>query len=406
MYLQFAFRNIFRNRLRSLITLASIAFGCASLIVAGGFIEDMLVQLRESYIHAHLGHVQMYKRGYLRYGASRPHDFMIPELARVARLTSSLPHVRTVTPRLEFPGMLSVGEASASFLAQGVDPAGEKTVCTFMAFDQGVPLEPEDGYRVILGKGLAGSVSAKLGDTVTLVTHTRSGGLNGVDLSVGGIFYTSSKAFDDRALRLPLRVAQELLRTDSAQTLVVVLDETRNTDPVMRELERMFHESGLDIELRPWYNMADFYTNMANTIKRQFLVLQFIIVVIVILSVFNTLNMSVLERIGEVGTLMALGINKAGVTWLFFLEGILLGVIGCALGAVSAFAASELISYFGIPMPPPPGMTVGWTARIMHAPSIYASALALSMTTTIASSVYPAFRAAGLEVAEALRHNV
>lgn len=406
MYLRLAFRNVFRNRVRSLITLGAIAFGCVSLIIAGGFIEDTFTQLRESYIRSFLGHIQIYKKGFLEKGPARPFDFMISDPAKVMDMVASSPHVKSAAPRLEFSGLLSTGDTTVSFIGQGVDPVKEAGISTFVQIDSGKNLSAGDAYSVILGKGLAEAITVKAGDPVILVSNTKGGSINALDAIVEGVFFTSSKAFDDRALRVPIATAQKLLHTDEVQTIVVLLDDTEKTGLVMDDLAGRFKKDGLDLEIKPWYEMADFYTKTVTLYRKQFFVLKLIIGIVVILSVFNTMNMSILERTGEVGTIMALGMKRKGVVFLFMIEGLILGVLGGVAGLIGGYLLASLISYIGIPMPPPPGATIYWTAQIKTVPSIFAFAFALAIATSVVSSCYPAFKASRLEVAEALRHNI
>ncbi|CAG1064659.1 Lipoprotein-releasing system transmembrane protein LolE [uncultured bacterium] len=406
MYLRLAFRNIFRNKVRSLITLGAISFGCISLIIAGGFIENTFIQLRESYIRSFLGHIQVYKKGFLEQGVARPFDFMISNPDEVIKKITDHPHVVAATPRLEFSGLLSTGETTVSFIGQGVNPKWENQISTFVQLEKGENLAEGDTYKTILGKGLSEALMAKAGDPLVLVANTKSGAINALDMEVKGVFFTSSKAYDDRALRVPVEVAQKLLHTDDIQTIVVLLDDTSETDAVIAGLNERFKKDGLDLEVKPWYDMADFYTKTVDLYKRQFFVLKLIIGIVVVLSVFNTMNMAILERIGEVGTIMALGTKRRGVVTLFLLEGLILGIVGGVIGVASGYLLAMLISYIGIPMPPPPGATIYWTAQIEMVPAIFAFAFVLAIVTSVVSSCYPAIKASRLEIAEALRHNI
>ncbi len=406
MYLRLAFKNIFRNRTRSFITLGAIAFGCISLIITGGFMENIFFQIRESYIQGLLGHLQIYKRGFFEKGVARPFDFMISNPDEVIKKIASTEHVKYATPRLEFSGLLSTGETTVSFIAQGVDPWGENEISTFALIDKGENLSEGDTYQVVLGRGLAEAVMTKVGDPLILVTNTKGGAINALDVTVKGIFYTASKAFDDRALRFPIETAQKLLHMEDIQTIVVLLDDTENTNLVKGRLGELFKKEGLDLEIKPWYEMADFYIKTVALFRRQYMIVMLIVAIIVILSVFNTMNMSVLERIGEVGTVMALGTPKKGVITQFLLEGLVLGIIGGIIGLIGGYMLASIISYFGIPMPPPPGATMSWTARVMVVPMIFLFTFLLAITTSLLSSFYPAYKASRLEIADALRHNI
>lgn len=406
MYIKLAFKNILRNKARTLITLGAISFGCISLIITGGFMEDSFTQMREGYIRGFLGHIQVYKQGYLDEGASRPFDYMIPEPSRVIEGISAIEHVRRVTPRLEFSGLLSTGETTVSFFAQGIDPDAENEISTLFLMDEGERLSGGDDYQIIVGRGLAKGVGSKAGDPLIVLTNTKAGALNALDVTLKGVFFTTSKEFDDRAVRMPLKTAQRLLHTDEVLSIVVLLDDTSATDAVRAGIDGFIKKEGLGLETRAWHELADFYTKTVELYRRQFLVIKLIIGIVVILSVFNTMNMSVLERVGEVGTIMALGTKRHGVLALFITEGLALGLLGGALGLAGGYLLANVISYIGIPMPPPPGTTTYWTARISIVPEVFAFSFVLAVATSVISSIYPALKASRLEIADALRHNI
>lgn len=415
-----ALRNIFRHKTRSIITLSAIAFGCVSLIFVGGFFEDVFNKTRESYIKAHTGHLQIYKKGFFENGSAEPFNYLISESDGIIALVRTVAGVKFVTGRIEFSGLLSTGENTVSFVGQGINPEYEfawrlseiaqreknkrNPELSGSVIESGDRLDKQDSYAIILGRGLAKGIEAKIGDGLILVTHTTSGSINALDVILKGTFVTSSKAFDDHFLRLPLATAQKLLHTAAVQSLVVMLDRTEDTERIKRELARLFEKKGLNLELKTWEELSDFYTKTKILFSQFFLVLKIVIALIVVLSIFNTMNMAVLERVNEIGTIMALGSRRRDVLRLFLFEGLGLGIAGGILGIILGAAITSLISYVGIPMPPPPGTTITWVSEPMLVPSVLIFAFILSLITSLVSSLYPAYKASRLEIAEALRH--
>jgi len=408
-----AFRNLLRNRTRTLITLSAISFGCIGLILVGGFFEDTFLRLREGQIHSVYGHLQVHKQGFSTRGKTSPFDFLLENPQDIAAFIKDDPNVALVTPRIGFSALLSTGETTYGVFAQGVDPKGEDQLATLdgvrhaekgIAVFEGQDLEAENSYDIIVGKGLADTLNLKPSDTVTLLVTTVAGGLNALDLTVQGIFFSASEEFDDRGIRIPIRTAQSLLRTDEVQTLVVCLRKTEDTDRVLNTLRDRLTGQGFEVELIPWYEMADFYRRVVELYRRQFHVLIVIVSGIVILSIFNSMNMTITERTREIGTIMALGYRRSEIQQLFVAEGFFLGLIGGLLGLLGGILSGLIISTVGIPMPPPPGGTAAWTAAIEIKPYLLWTALIVSLISSIISSFYPARKAAHLVVAEALRH--
>jgi putative ABC transport system permease protein len=151
--------------------------------------------------------------------------------------------------------------------------------------------------------------------------------------------------------------------------------------------------------------LADFYNKTVELLSRQIGVVKIIIAVIIILSISNTMTMSVMERTIEIGTSMALGVTRSRVLRLFLFEGGLLGVIGGCTGTLLGYLLAQFISFVGIPMPPAPGMSRGFTAAIMITPTIMWEAMLLALSTTLIASIYPSWRASRMVIVDALRHN-
>ncbi len=422
--LTIALRNIFRHRIRTIITLSTIAFGCTAIIFVNGFFEDALLHMREGYIKALTGHLQVCKAGAFDKGMAKPFDYIIDNPHEILAVIEHTPGVRLTSSRLIFSGLLSTGDNSVSFLGQGVEPEKEPTTIVRSqedmirimrrkdyfnpdvggAFiDQGEALAKGDTYSVILGKGLAKSLDVKTGDNVTLMTNTVGGSINAVDAKTKGIFYTSSKSFDDIGLRVPLIMAQKLLRTEGINNIVVRLFKTEDTQLIKENLEEAFKAHHWDLEIRTWDELNDFYPKTKIFLNQQLFILELVMGVVVLLSIFSTMNMVVLERTAEIGTLMALGTKKSGVIKLFMYEGLILGLLGGLIGVAAGYVLVHLISAVGITMPPSPGLTFNWLSQPKPAISSYVFVFFLSVFSAFISSTFPAYKASELEVATALR---
>ena len=183
----------------------------------------------------------------------------------------------------------------------------------------------------------------------------------------------------------------------------MLLDDTEHTDEVIARWRARFGEQGL--EFVPWYRLADFYNKTVALFSRQVNVVRGIIGLIIVLAITNALIMTVLERTGEIGTLMALGFRRRQVLALFVREGVVLGLFGTLVGVMLGLALGALISAIGIPMPPPPGTETGFTGRIRITGALLFSTTALALLTTALASLYPAWKASRMQVVDALRHN-
>ena len=178
------------------------------------------------------------------------------------------------------------------------------------------------------------------------------------------------------------------------------------TDATLREFRTRYADAAGELEFVPWYERADFYNKTVALFAQQMGVLRAIIAVIIVLSISNLLVMNVLERTGEIGTLLAIGFRRRRVMQQFAIEGLVLGLVGGGLGVAVGFGLGELISAIGIPMPPPPGMEEGYTGEIRVTAGVVGQAFAIAFVTTALAGLYPAWKASRLQVVDALRHNI
>ena len=399
-----ALRSLLRQPRRTAIALSAIGFGVIALLLAGGFMEWIFWAMREAAIQSQLGHIQIVRTDYLERGAADPYRYFMPERGAEQRYLEGVDHVREVVPQVNFSGLISHGDATVSFIAQGVDPAKEAVFSRGLTITGGEALSPGHAQGILLGEGLAANLGASPGDTVVLLTTTASGGINAIEGKVQGIFFTANKEFDDAALRLPLGLAQSLLQVQGVHRWLLMLDETDRTDAVASRIQAHFAAEGAQLEAVPWYRLADFYNKTVALFSRQLGVVAIIIGLIIVLSISNTLIMSVLERTREIGTLLALGNRRREVLGLYVAEGLWLGVIGGLAGVLIGVALAQIISSVGIPMPPPPGMKRGYSGEIMLTGSLIVGVLLLAVVSTLLASLYPAWKASRMVIVDALRH--
>ena len=399
--LSLALRNVFRQRMRSAGTLAAISLGVAGLILAAGFVQDIFIQLGEAIIHSQSGHIQIARQGYREGRTRSPDDFLIDRPDQLKQQALAIPGVQLALARIGFTGVINNGKRDLGIVGEGVEPAAEAKLGTYLRYIEGHALSDGDRDGIVLGQGVARSLGLKAGDRVNLVISLAQGAVNMLDFEVVGVFQSFSKDFDARAVRIPLAAARDLMDTQAAQLVVVVLDKTDDTERILASLSKTLAPRGY--ELASWRELSDFYDKTVLLYESQFGVLRLIILLMVLLSVANSVNMTLFERTREFGTLLALGDPPAGVFQLILTESLLLGLFGAGLGMALGGLAAWAISAIGIPMPPPPNANVGYTAYIRLVPSEVLSAGIVGFVATCLAAVLPARRVSRMNVVDALR---
>ena len=399
-----ALRNILRQKSRTAMTLAAIIFGVAGLILSGGFVADVLTQLGEATIHSQLGHVQVFRKGFYEQGSRSPEKFMIDDGEKIAEFAARMPEADTVLQRVSFTGLLNNGKADWAVMGEGVEPDKENHLGTFVRITAGRALKDSDSGGILIGDGVAKALALKPGDTVTLIMNTADGALNTTEFSVVGVFQSFSKDFDARAVRIPVAAARNLVAREGSNSIVLLLHRTVDTARVKELLVPKLESLGFDI--RDWVQLSDFYSKTVELYRTQFGVLQWIVLVMVLLSVFNTVNMSVFERVGEFGTLMALGNSRGYVFRLVLAENLMLGMCGALVGVLVGILVALAISEVGIPMPPPPNSNVGYTASIRVVPDNVILAFLVGVGATVTAALMPARKVSRTPIVDALRYNI
>ena len=404
-----AFRNIFRNSRRTAITFLAIISGLVGIIVFGGYVEYSYWGLRETVIKTQLGHIQLYKKGYIEKGVADPAKYLIDDPDAVERAISVLPFVKYMTMvsnRLTFSGLVSTGEKTLACKGIGVDPTREEEMSYYESLVEGVQISNDMPDGGVIGVELMKALGAKVGDYVTILTTTVDGVINAADIEIVGVAQTGTKDYDSVFIKMPIQFVRTILNTNSAEKIIILLENTEDVPEVTTLLNDLIEENDLDLELRTWEDLATFYYKVVDLYDGIFRVVKVIIGAIVFFSIANTMTMTVFERVQEIGTLRAIGITKGGITSLFIVEGILIGVVGGILGNVVGIAVAKIINLCGgVEMTPPPGMTVGFNAEILIVPEVLLYGFVLTVLVSVVSSVYPAFKASRLQIVDALRFN-
>lgn len=399
-----AWRNAVRHVRHSFFALAAVSLGVAGLALADGFIRDMFFQLGEATVQSQLGHIQITVPGYREEGAGRPEAFLIGDSAALRAVVAADPRVSSVTGRLESSGVLTADGSELAVQIEGFEPAPRADFGGLPILLEGS--EPGHSAESVasIGEGVARQLGLHAGGHVDVTAPTLDGSLNSFELRVQAVFRTFSKEFDERAVRIPLATAQELLQAGGVQTLVVHLHETAQTDAVLAALRARPELAAY--EIRPWYELSEFYASTRALYARQFGILQMIALALIAMSVLTSFNITVFERTAELGTMRALGARSETVVASMALEAAFVGCVGALVGVLLAVALGSVISSIGIDMPPPPNAEIGFTARIRLEAAALLWAAAIGVGSAIVGGLLPSLRAGRMPITVALGHRI
>jgi len=334
-----------------------------------------------------------------------PEKYLIEKPELIRGQLKAIPGTSAVLSRINFTGTLNNGKRDLGVLGEGIEADLESQLTgIYVRYTEGRALRDVDKYGMVIGQGVAKSLDLAPGDRVAMVVSLSEGAVNTLDFEVIGVFQTFSKDFDARAVRITLPDAGELFGTSAVHKIIMVLNETEKSPVAASAVRALLQKDGMEVTL--WHELSDFYTKTIDLYDRQFGVMRLIILMMVLLSVSNTINMTLFERTREFGTIMAIGSPPSSVFWQIILEGVLVGACGALLGMALGMIAAWGISAIGIPMPPPPNANIGYTAYIRIAIDSVLIAGLIGWVATILASILPARRASKLSVVDALRHGL
>jgi putative ABC transport system permease protein len=366
--------NLKRNSRRSVMSMVIIAIAVFALTSAAGFGLYTYESLRESTAND-VGHLTLAKPGYFEQEEESTMSNGLSHGPELIKQVSALSNVKAVQPRIYFNGLISAGNKSTIFVGTGVDASEFDLKGDFIDIGQGEAIsidENTDNPQIMIAKELANNLRVNVGDWVTLLATTSDGALNAFDFEVQGIFSTGVPELDKRQIYISVMQAQDLLATEKISTLSVFLPDTSQTDTAYKDVVELMSVLSNDekVEVTRWEQRAFFYEKVQGLYDRIFGIMGMVMGLVVFVSLFNTMTMSVTERTREIGTLAALGSYPREIILGFVRESVLLAIIGSLLGGLLAAFVTLMLKVSDIQMPPPPGRSEGYPLEIIFSPSV------------------------------------
>ena len=410
--LKLAFRNIFRNTRRTLITIAAISLGLSLMIVSNNLSFGVYQDMIRAGISTMAGHVVIQAEGWQQ---SRESDQVVTQAAaRRAVLEAAFPEA-VVLPRAFFQGLLTSPQNAVGVTLTAIDPGREIAVSDWhKKLVEGEFLAPDDdGRGVILGVVLADSLQVKVGDKVVLMTQGQEE-VSSHLLRVRGLMQTGSKDMDGFMAMVAMPAAQAALeQPDTAHQLSLHLPDPEDYPAATARAEAALAAAGLGggVEVLGWPQALPEVTEMIRMDRGSNNAILAIIGFIVALGVLNTVLMSVMERIREFGVMLAVGTSPRRLVSLIVLEGFLLGLLAVSLGVALGMLLSWPLITSGLDYSAMMGdsmSTAGVTIdSVVHAAVDWERLIIFSVSgliMTVLSTLYPALKAARLQPVESMRH--
>lgn len=399
------FRNIGRNKKRTLINTLTISAAILSIILFDIIIEGQWSDVIENYVRMGVGHIKIHKKGYDKESERLPLNILINNPSELTKKISNVPSIEAIYPRLRAGGIISYRGKESPIVINGVDLEKETKIelITEKNVKGSIPLQGE--YGILMGQELANLLKLGVGDIIFLYSRTAYETHNVIDLEVSGIYSIGFSYFEKSNIFMPVDILQEFLGTSSLSEMTIMLEETKAVDATKDTLEMKLTGSGT--EVFPFHHYIPEVQNISS-MQQSFLVfIRFTLLLLALFGIVNMMMISVWERKKEIGTMRAIGYSKSQITRIFLHEGLWTGILGSLLGCLFAFGVGSLLENFGIPIPKQAlvGFNLPMSTRIYGKmlPGFFIRAFFMGTIITVLATLPSTVRASFLTIVKALR---
>jgi ABC-type lipoprotein release transport system permease subunit len=404
LYLRLAWRNVWRHRRRTLIIILAIGLTLSMMMMYDGLIVGFNQAIYGNAIKVLGGNIQVHALGY-RAKANQSPLLPLADDQAVVEAAEANPQVQIATRRINTGGLITSPEGAFAVGIIGIEPEKEAEAnITAQNVKAGRFLAPDDGDVIFIGKGLAEAMGAQVGDRIALTGRSTHDQMRQRTMTVIGVYDLNIPDIEKRTVYMSLVEAQDLYGLTGQSTEVgVILKQLGQEAAVIAALKPEL--PGYEIE--SWETNYPELTTAISSKGAAMNVMSVVIMLIAGIGILNLLLMAVYERTREIGVLGALGFRPRQISWLFILEGTLIGLVGVAAGILLGLALNGLLRIIGLDFTAFSSLT-SYMALINE--KVYPSwgmeklvsrALTVAIIAALAALI-PAREAAGKEPAQAL----
>jgi putative ABC transport system permease protein len=398
----FAWRNLWRNKLRSLIIIAAVTLGIFAGIFLTAFTNGMINSRIQSIISTEMSHIQIHQPGFLD---NDQFSLLIENADSVVRLVRETPDVVAASKRIIINSMVASAETGTGVKIIGIDAENEIKVTDLNSkIFSGKYIDSTDHNPVIISERLAGKLKVNLKNKIIITVQDVNKNITGGAFRIVGIFRTDNSMFDDGNIFVRGTDLMRLtgLKGQEAHEIAILLNKNE-TDDVTKTLSGMFP----NLEVKSWKQLSPEAGYLVSAMNQYMFIFIIVILIALCFGIINTMLMVIMERIHELGMLMAIGMNRARVFTMIMLETVFLSLTGGVTGLILGYTAIKYFAKAGINLYfwKEAFSELGYSAYIypvIDSKTILITAI-MVMVAGIFSALYPAYKALKLNPSEAIR---
>ena len=406
MLLKLAWRNIWRNKRRSLITLAAVVFATVMAIAMRGIQKGTYALNIRSAVELFSGYLQVQEKNYLD-NPSLTSSFVINKNIKDALKTTK--GVLGYSPRIYADGLISYKDNSRGAAIFGIEPGREENVTTFVEnINSGSFFTSDSSNEIVVGDQLLKNLDAKIGDDIVILAQGFDGTLGNQKYKIIGTVKFGMQDVESALIFMGLKSAQSLLAMGNRVNIIAIkADNLNNIKEIHSEL--MSKIKNPDLKVLSWNKINPELEQAIQMDNVSGIFFLGILIVIVAFGILNTVLMSVIERFREFGVVLAIGMPQVNLTYLVYIETIFITVIGLIIGNILGCG----VNYYLIIHPITFGGEIQKLYEIYHflpqmkstlQPGIFFNVSLSILIISVLSCLYPAYKVYKLEPLKGIRH--
>ncbi len=401
--LKIAWRNLWRNKRRSLLVICSVVVGISATLVYDTLGRGMVLQMLNNQINTHYSHIEIHKKGY---NDNKVVQNYIPNPDSIENLLRSNPHILHYSRRTMVYGLIRYASNSTGIYLTGVEPDKEPAITIIKSSVKRGTYLTGAKNEIVISQKLAEKLEVDTGNNVVVMVNTLQGPIGMETFVVTGIYKTGSAEFDKMYVYIPLQASQEILGLGNyIHEFATILDDTKNLAVVEDYLQS---GTGKGIEVLNYKKLSPAMASYVDMYDQMMLIFYLIIGIAVMFGSSNAMLMSVMERIKEFGVLMSIGMRNMKIFRMILVEALMMGFIGTITGFLIGWLIYLPLSSSGIDFSFYAESLESWGVGSVMYPvleigSVLNSILVVPLAILI-GALYAARRAIRLLPTEALRY--
>ncbi len=398
-----AWRNIWRNKMRSFIIMLSIAIGLFAGIAVLALYKGMIKSRVNSVINMEIGHIQIHDPEF-----KKDYDpkYVINHSQEILKSIATIPEIKLTAYRSISFGMLATPTGSTGVQINGVNPNLEYNISQLnKKIIEGDEFNSSKNNEVMIGKKLAKKMKLKPKSKIVLTLTDTSGNIVAGAFRVAAVYQSDNAPLDEKNVYITLKDMNALLTIgDAFHEIVLILKDDEAVIPVQQNLQQKFPS----LKIESWKELSPETDLLINTTNQYSYIIMIIIMFALAFGIINTMLMAILERTREIGMMMALGTNKTKIFLMIMLETLFLTLAGTPFGILTGWAVSKYFNKYGLDLS---GMGREMMSNFGFGTMVYPEfptdklfgVFIIVSCTAFISCLLPAFKALRLQPVDALR---